>query len=66
MGGTGAEECDGGDKVQRGLRLGPSPAPNFSMGNNLIPACKLFDQMPARKIFLNFAILFGGLYSYLK
>jgi hypothetical protein len=33
----------------------------FGMGNNFVPALKVFDIMPERKMFLNFAILFGGL-----
>jgi hypothetical protein len=36
------------------------------MGSKIYPACNVFDRMPARKIFLNFEILFGGLKSYIR
>jgi hypothetical protein len=48
----------------QGCREGPGldlVFPNFSMGTIFHPACNVFDRMPARKIFLNFEILFGGL-----
>jgi hypothetical protein len=38
----------------------------FSMGNIPHPACKVFEVMPARKIFSNFEILFGGLQTNIK
>jgi hypothetical protein len=36
------------------------------MGSKFYPACNVFDRMPARKIFLNFEILFGGLKTYIE
>ena len=56
----------GGSRVAVEGQVGPSPSPIFSMGNILHPAYKVFEEMPERKIFSNFANLFGGLQSYIK
>ena len=53
----GEWRCQGAVVAQ----VGPSPTPNFSMGNHLIPALKVFEEKPERKVFSKFEILFGGL-----
>ena len=62
----GCREVRGSSRGAEMLRLGLSPSPIFSMGNILHPAYKVFEEMPERKIFSNFANLFGGLQSYIK
>jgi hypothetical protein len=37
----------------------------FSMGTRFIPACKVFVNMAARNLLLNFGTIFGGLQSYI-
>ncbi len=62
----GCREVRGSSRGAEMLRLGLSPSPIFSMGNILHPAYKVFEEMPERKIFSNFANLFGGLQTYIK
>ena len=52
-----------GERMLQGSRegrVGPGPTPILSMGLKFNPACQVFDQMPERKIFLNFEKIFGG------
>jgi hypothetical protein len=58
------EMVQGGERMVQGCRGGQgwtwSP-PKLSMGTILYPAQQVFDEMPARKRFLNFGKIFGGL-----
>jgi hypothetical protein len=50
------ERCRDAEVVMVGL----GPPSKSSMGTYMNPACKVFDTMPARKLFLNFAKSFYG------
>jgi hypothetical protein len=54
----------GGERRVQGCCSGSGwtwSSPKFGMGNNSVPALKVFEVMPERKLFLKFAILFAGL-----
>jgi hypothetical protein len=56
--------CEGMLKGSRGGQGWTWSPLIFSMGTNFTSAHHVFDKMPARNLFSNFEILFGGLYSY--
>jgi hypothetical protein len=49
-----------GCRDAEGVRVGLGPPFKSSMGTTLSPACKVFAEMSARNIFLNFSKSFYG------
>ena len=53
-------EVSGGAEGGSGGQGGLGPLSKISMGTIPIPACRVFDQMAGRNLFLNAAKKFGG------
>jgi hypothetical protein len=57
----GCSEVSGGSRGAVESQGWTKSSPKSSMGNIGYPASKVFDEMPERNKFLNFANIFGGL-----